>query len=216
MKKLMLLTLLIPLLFACGSEKGGEPYIPPVNPPQTDTKKQIMFQIDEGMNGELIMHFKDDLHALDAALENICDAISPLQAKYTVSVNIYPTWLYKESGYGSGSAAVGVNRLDPALLHVFDYLKSKNIGVYLELYSSGIYTSQNGEVGNQPLVRERYGKQKIVKGIPLVTSLMLVHTLLGKPSYMKGAGMASWSVVKQYTMWSISAVDMPSRMFSER
>ena len=71
MKKLMLLTLLIPLLFACGSEKGGEPYIPPVNPPQTDTKKQIMFQIDEGMNGELIMHFKDDLHALDAALENI-------------------------------------------------------------------------------------------------------------------------------------------------
>ncbi len=167
MKKLMLLTLLIPLLFACGSEKGGEPYIPPVNPPQTDTKKQIMFQIDEGMNGELIMHFKDDLHALDAALENICDAISPLQAKYTVSVNIYPTWLYKESGYGSGSAAVGVNRLDPALLHVFDYLKSKNIGVYLELYSSGIYTSQNGEVGNQPLVRERYGKQKIVKGIPL-------------------------------------------------
>ena len=27
--------------------------------------------------------------------------------------------------------------------------------------------------------------------------------------------MASWSVVKQYTIWSISAVDMPSRMFSE-
>ena len=138
MKKNMLLTFLIPLLFACGSEKGGEPYIPPVTPPENDTKKQIMFQIDEGMNGELIMHFKDNLNALDDALENICDAISPLQEKYTVSVNIYPTWLYKESGYGNGSADVGVNRLDPALLHVFDYLKNKGIGIYLELYSSGI------------------------------------------------------------------------------
>ena len=102
MKKIMLLTFLIPLLLACSSEKGGEPYIPPVTPPENDTKKQIMFQIDEGMNGELIMHFKDNLNALDNALENICDAISPLQEKYTVSVNIYPTWLYKESGYGNG------------------------------------------------------------------------------------------------------------------
>lgn len=73
----------------------------------------------------------------------------------------------KRAVTAAGPLPVGVNRLDPALLHVFDYLKSKDIGVYLELYSSGIYTSQNGEVGNQPLVRERYGKQKIVKGIPL-------------------------------------------------
>lgn len=151
MKKIMLLTFLIPLLFACGSEKGGEPYIPPVNPPEPDTKKQIMFQIDEGMNGELIMHFKDNLNALDDALENICDAISIRFKRNMPSQSIiYPTWLYKESGYGNGSADVGVNRLDPALLHVFDYLKSKDIGIYLELYSSGIYTSQNGEVGNQP------------------------------------------------------------------
>ena len=54
-----------------------------------------------------------------------------------------------------------------------------------------------------------------VLGMPWhTTSLMLVQTLLGNPSYMNGAGMASWSVVKQYTMWSMSAVVMPSRMFS--
>lgn len=59
-------------------------------------------------------------------------------------------------------------------------------------------------------------RNSFVLGMPWhTTSLMLTHTLFGKPSYRKGAGMASWSVVKQYTMWSISAVDIPSRIFSE-
>jgi hypothetical protein len=152
---------------ACNSV---EPIIPPVNPipGEKELMKELMFEIDEGIKGdELIAKYKNDINSLDNSLENIYNALSPLQVKYRVSVLIYPTWLYKESGYGQGSPAVGVNRIDPSLLHTFNYFKSKNIGVYLEIYSSGIYTNQNGELGNQPLVKRRYLNPETIKGLSL-------------------------------------------------
>lgn len=165
--------LLMAMLFALSGCSDPTPESGNVNPPvvpptDSGTKKEVMFLIDEGLKGEeLIAIYKDDLNALDQALGNIYKGIAPLQEKYDVSVLIYPTWLYKESGYGPGSAATGINRIDPALIHTFNYFKEKKIGVYLEMYSSGIYTAQNGELGNLPLVKRRYSQTETIKSLPL-------------------------------------------------
>lgn len=186
MKKMALLLALFFTFFACsdsGSDNGIDPPTPPT--PPFEGKKELMFLIDEGIKGEeLIAKFKDDLNALDNALENIYKELSPLQEKYDVSVLIYPTWLYKETGYGQGNAATGVNRIDPALIHTFDYFKKKGIGVYLEMYSSGIYTAQNGELGNLPLVKRRYGGTETIKSLPL--DLDCLEDILSKYEVVKG------------------------------
>ncbi|MFV0469034.1 MAG: hypothetical protein ACK5MK_08935, partial [Dysgonomonas sp.] len=142
MNKIVILLAMFIVFEACGNSgvepKGETPPLP--DPPTTNDKKELMFLIDEGIKGEeLVAKFKDDLNALDNAIENIYKELSPLQEKYTVSVLIYPTWLYKETGYGQGDASVGVNRIHPALIHTFNYFKKKGIVVYLEIYSSGIY-----------------------------------------------------------------------------
>jgi len=182
----MLILMLLLSLFAC-SDKGSEGVDPPKPPVVEPTvKNELMFLIDEGIKGEeLVARYKDDLNALDKALENIYKELSPLQEKYDVSVLIYPTWLYKESGYGSGSAATGVNRIHPALIHVFNYFAKKNVGVYLEMYSSGIYTAQNGELGNLPLVKRRYGQPETIKSLPL--DLDCLEDIFSKYEIVKGA-----------------------------
>lgn len=168
LKKILLVLFLFSFL-ACSDNAAEvlpkEPTPPVV--PSTD-KRELMFLIDEGLKGEeLIAKYRNDLTTLDASFRNIYGAVSPLQDKYDISVLIYPTWLYRESGYGEGSGEVGVNRIDPALIHTFDFWKQKNVGVYLEIYSSGIYTAQNGELGNLPLVKRRYGKPETVKSLSL-------------------------------------------------
>lgn len=181
----MLTLLLLISMFACSSSDNDPAIIDP--PPVTEPtgKNELMFLIDEGIKGdELIAKYKNDLNALDKALDNIYKELSPLQNKYDVSVLIYPTWLYKESGYGQGAATTGVNRIDPALIHVFDYFKKKNVGVYLEMYSSGIYTAQNGELGNLPLVKRRYGKPETIKSLPL--DLDCLEDILTKYDIVKG------------------------------
>ncbi len=181
---MVILTLLYLTFSAC---KPVEPIIPPVIPPVTTItgEKELMFEVDEGIKGgELVAKYKDNLNLLDNALENIYNGISPLQSKYNVSVLIYPTWLYKESGYGQGSPAIGINRIDPALLHTFNYFKSKNIGIYLEIYSSGIYTNQNGELGTQPLVKRRYLKPETIKSLPI--DLDCLEDIFAKYDVVKG------------------------------
>lgn len=182
----MWLIIIVFSLFACG-ESGSDEIKPEPKPPivTPDNGKELMFLIDEGLKGdELIAKYKDNLNSLDISLENIYKTIAPLQKQYELSVLIYPTWLYNENGYGQGSGSIGVNRINPALIHTFNYFKKKNVGVYLEMYSSGIYTAQNGELGNQPLVKRRYGKTETVKSLPL--DLDCLEDILSKYDIVKG------------------------------
>jgi hypothetical protein len=140
-------------------------------------QKELMFSL--GTDGFI----KDD--ALNTTVvENIYNNLAPLQAKYNVVVLINPMLLYKETGYGQGDATIGVNRIHPALRQAFDYFKSKNIGVYIEIYSSDNYPRQNGELGNQPLVKRRYLQTEKLKGLSL--DLDCLEDTFAKYDVLKG------------------------------
>lgn len=151
-----------------------------------EEKKELVFLIDEGMCGkELITRYGNDKSAYYKALDNISGSLKPLQSRYTVSVLVYPTWAYNANGFSDKEDVKdGVNRLHPSLRYVLNYFAEKNIGVYLELYSSGIYTNQNGEMGEQPLVSKHYGSEEYVKGFSM--DLECVDSILGKYPALKG------------------------------
>lgn len=141
----------------------------PKVPPKEDKteKKELLFLIDEGIAGKELMYaFRNDSAKLDVALDNIYEGIAPLMTKYKVSVLVYPMWHYKLEGYG-GDASQGLNRISPQLKRTVDYFKVKDVDVYLELYSSGINTNQNGELGNLPYNRMRYSSPDTVKSLSM-------------------------------------------------
>ena len=132
-----------------------------------EAKKELVFLIDEGMRGtELTGKYSNDTTSLKLALDNIYDGLKQFQSEYDVSVLIYPTWSYSADGFpGRGDVQEGMNRIHTSLHQTIQYFGEKGIGTYLELYSSGIYTNQNGELGNLPLVNRYYGKDEPVKSL---------------------------------------------------
>lgn len=115
-------------------------------------KPLLVFEIDEGFPSSLISAYKDDFKGLDARLDNIRKGLTELTTKYDVAVLVYPTHLYDQNAFGKNSDQP-INRIHPALMHVFEYFERHNtsqhkITVMLEAYSSGIATSQNGELAS--------------------------------------------------------------------
>lgn len=130
-------------------------------------KQKLMFELDEGIAGnELLSIYEKDYAALDAALDRITEGFSPLQKKYEVVYQIYPTWNYRERGYRS-PASEPLNRISDVLKHTFEYFAKKGLGLYLEMHSSGIRTNQNGELGTLPPAPLHYGEEEKCKSLPM-------------------------------------------------
>ncbi|MHB1456071.1 MAG: hypothetical protein ACYC0V_04055 [Armatimonadota bacterium] len=115
-------------------------------------KPLLVFEIDEGFPSSLLSAYKDDFKSLDMRLDNIRIGLSELTPKYDVAVLAYPTHLYDRNAFGN-DADQPINRIHSALMHVFEYFERYNtrqhkITVMLEAYSSGIATSQNGELAS--------------------------------------------------------------------
>ncbi|MCD9025705.1 discoidin domain-containing protein [Cohnella silvisoli] len=115
-------------------------------------KQTLLFEIDEGIGeNELVSLYKNDFNQLDAALGNIYGSLNELSDQYDVAVLLYPTHHYKREGWGSGNAQP-LDRIDAALKHTLQYFEDRGglIKVYLEIYSSGIATNQNGALASLP------------------------------------------------------------------
>lgn len=106
-------------------------------------KPVLLFLIDEGIGGiELTSIYKDDYVSLTSALTNIVIALEPLKEKYEPSVLLYPTWHYQQHHDNP------LKRISPQLHYTLNFFRDHYIPVYFELYSSGIRTNQNGELGS--------------------------------------------------------------------
>lgn len=166
LKRRFFLTLLIIVgigLFAgCQKNKNNG------NEDEKHEKPTLLFLIDEGIKGgELIAYYANDPEGLYRALDNIFNATKPLKEKYDVAFLIYAHYYYRERGYNTSTPHEGLSRIHPALLTALDYFKEKGEKLYIEAYSSGVYTNQNGELGNLPLVPIYYGDTEKIKGFTM-------------------------------------------------
>ncbi len=112
----------------------------------------LLFEIDEGIgHSGFIYRYRDDFARLDAALEAICSSLSELASQYPVAVLVYPTHHYHRFGFDRSSARP-IDRVDAALRHVFEYMRQQHtdVRIFLEAYSSGLATNQNGELASLP------------------------------------------------------------------
>lgn len=112
-------------------------------------KPLLLFEIDEGFKDSLMGQFKNDPEGLKTALKNMRSGLVPLTKKYEVAVLVYPGQTYKESG-------TGLDRVEPVLKQLFDFFERPEpgqplIGVYLEAYSSGNATQQDGALDRRPI-----------------------------------------------------------------
>lgn len=119
------------------------------------SKPLLVFEADEGFPKSLIGAHMGDIAGLDKKLDNIRDSLTALTPKYDVAILIYPTHLYDRNAFG-GDSSKPINRVHPALIHTFKYFDDYGgdgcrIKIMLEAYSSGIATSQNGEIASVPL-----------------------------------------------------------------
>ena len=160
------------LMMAAGCKTSPPPDVccnETLDPDYDPAKKDLVVQIDEGVGGvEFVAGYCYSKQMLDMVLDNIYTALEPLKTKYNVSVLIYPTYYYNENGFGDGRTG-DMARWDINFLYAMEYFHSKNIRVILESMSSGVYTNQNGELGNMPLVDINYGTtdpERRVKGLP--------------------------------------------------
>lgn len=114
----------------------------------------LLFEIDEGFPDSMLGKYKDNISELNKRLGNIYNSLSELTSKYDVAVLIYPTHLYDRNAYGKAEESP-IDRIHPALKHTFDFFKYRNtdkcrITIFLEAYSSGIATNQDGNLSNKP------------------------------------------------------------------
>ncbi len=189
MKKVLALLLAVLLLLtglvACSPKEtgGGGGNTPPSTDEgdndedegedETDTeKKTLLFQVDEGVgNYEFIGGCNGDREKIDLVLNNVYSGIKDLQANYDVAVLIYPTWYYQETGWDGKDPSEPMNKWKDDFLYAMDFFEEKDVGVYLEMMSSGIYTNQNGELGELPIVDINNGQEgaerREVKGISM-------------------------------------------------
>lgn len=150
---------------ACGKEPAEVP--PPAE------KAMLLFEVDEGLGrAELTTIYGEDRMMLDRALYNICDGLAPLKEKYDLAVLIYPTWHYYENGFEGKDPAEPLNRISDDLKYVLEFFEEQNVKVYLELVSSGIDTSQNGEVLDEnrqakPMPPLHYGDEVKYNGLSM-------------------------------------------------
>lgn len=126
-----------------------------------DDRKTILIEIDEGIGGiELTSVVGSNYALLDQYLTNIIEGLRPLTTKYDVKFLIYPTWHYRDDPNP-------LNRVSNNLHYFFEFMQEHNCKVYLEIYSSGIRTNQNGEIASLMTPPLHYGESERVKGISL-------------------------------------------------
>jgi len=137
-----------------------------------DEKKDVLllFLIDEGIGEvELTTRYRNDKEAYEEALTKVYKGLKPLAQGYDVGVLIYPHNHYKYEGYGN-MPGEPLDRVSPELLYAFDFFKSKrDMKVYLEIYSSGIYPNQDGKWATlepAPLYINE-PKEKGISGLPM-------------------------------------------------
>lgn len=158
MKWILNFLMVLILAISCSSKIASNPLTPPPTPSPDETEQELLLQID-GVG----MDWSDA--QVKAFVEKICATVDRLRTKYKVSVLTNPISYYKEEGHGQGDPSVGVNRVHPNLLSEFRYFAQKDIDVYLDIYASDNYTAQNGELGNLPLPKRRYGEPETIKGL---------------------------------------------------
>jgi hypothetical protein len=136
------------LLLALQLPSAAAPPSPPLVLPR------LIFEIGEGFSNSLVASTRDatasgDFVALDAQLANIHSALLPLTLSYTVDVLLYPCHLYNATA--PGAAADPLKRLHPGLLRMMAFFEDrKNMGVFLEAYSSG------NAICNDPLFHPKH------------------------------------------------------------
>jgi hypothetical protein len=107
---------------------------------------RLIFEVSEGFGNSLVQSTLADTSAgrfevLDAQLQNVYAALKPLTAHYSVDVLIYPCHLYNATAPGSADP---LKRVHPGLHRFLRFFNQTDIGVFLEIYSSGIMTQQVG------------------------------------------------------------------------
>ena len=135
---------------------------------KADSRKTLLFLIDEGLGrNEVTTVYGNDYAAMDQSLSRILDGLKPLEEKYRLAFLVYPTWHYSPDGFDGKNPDDAANRVSPNLHHLFDFFSAKKKPLYLEIYSSGIRTSQNGEIGSQVTPHLHYGQGHAVPGISM-------------------------------------------------
>ena len=177
MKWILNFLMVLILAISCSSKIASNPLTPPPTPSPDETEQELLLQID-GVG----MDWSDA--QVKAFVEKICATVDRLRTKYKVSVLTNPISYYKEEGHGQGDPSVGVNRVHPNLLSEFRYFAQKDIDVYLDIYASDNYTAQNGELGNLPLPKRRYGEPETIKGLNM--DLDCFEDIFAKYSNVKG------------------------------
>lgn len=169
MKKVCVFTLaaLMTLMFvSCAPNNGNDPS--DGGEGNLPEKPNLMFLIDEGIAGKgLFYQNRNDFTKITQYLDNIITGVEPLTEKYEVSFLIYPTWHYNENGYDNKDASEGLNRIAPELQYGLKYIASKGYKFYLEIYSSGIRTNQNGELGILAPAPLYYGDDVKRRSLPM-------------------------------------------------
>jgi len=185
MKKLLIIFLIINLIFIMvGCTKNKE--TPKV---EKEDKPTLLFEVDEGLGmNELTTYFDNGSYSQNVAIYNIIDGLAPLSDKYHLAVLIYPQWHYYENGYNGQDPSKPLNRISDNLKHVIEVFGENDIDVYLELISSGIVTSQNGEVivdnYAKPCPPVHYGDSKKYYGISMDMECLIA--LASEYSNVKG------------------------------
>lgn len=112
---------------------------------------RLLIEVSEGFQNSLVqstrtLGLQGNFSKLDSQLNNVYTALEPLvDAGYTVDVLLYPTYLYNSSGKQLQE------RVHPNLRHFLEFFEQRGrIGVFLEVYSSGIMTQQKGPRCWQP------------------------------------------------------------------
>ena len=133
-----------------------------------DDRITLMFLVDEGISNKgLIGKFEGYTTGLLHAVNNIISSLNEIKPYSRPTVLIYPQWYYNANGYDGKNPSEPLNRLSNDFKTALNRFAAEGIPFYIEMYSSGIYTNQNGELGSLPLLPLHYGGSDQRKGLPV-------------------------------------------------
>lgn len=115
----------------------------------------LIFLIEEGFPGDLISKYRNDYAQMDQRLDNLCRSLDDLKERFRVAVLIYPVQFYNRDAYGIQNPQP-MDYFHPALIHAMEFFEKRAVNdahairIFLEAYSSGNATEQNGELSSLP------------------------------------------------------------------
>jgi hypothetical protein len=158
--QLILLVLWIYWVFPgtpCAATSATIPTPPSPSDRHTTATPLLLFEIDEGFSTSLLTKLRNKPAEMESTLKHIEAALAELATVYPVAVLVYPTHMLRPPN-AQGQPA-GLDAVDPALCRLIEFFGHSPAGikVYLELYSSGIATNQNGDLAKLPMPRLHRG-----------------------------------------------------------